>query len=82
MIDPLFFDTDCLSAFLWARGESLLAQLYPGRIVIPRAVYVELSDPGIAHLKARVDTTLASGQAAIAEIDVGTDEYDVFYRLT
>lgn len=25
---------------------------------------------------------LASGQAAIAEIDVGTDEYDVFYKLT
>ncbi|MEA4883523.1 MAG: hypothetical protein VB144_07705 [Clostridia bacterium] len=82
MTDPLFFDTDCLSAFLWARGESLLAQLYPGRVVIPRAVYAELSDPGIAHLKARVDTMLAAGQAVIAEIDVGTDEYDVFYKLT
>lgn len=58
MTDPLFFDTHCLSAFLWARGESLLAQVYPGRVVIPRAVYAELSDPGIAHLKARVDTRL------------------------
>jgi len=82
LIDPLFFDTDCISAFLWVRDESLLAQLYPGRIVIPRAVYTELSNPQIAHLKARVDAMLASGQAAIAEIDVGTDEYDVFYKLT
>ncbi|GEM_PF-3635835 len=64
------------------RDESLLAQLHPNRIVIPRAVYTELSNPHIAHLKARVDTMLASGQAAIAEIDVGTDEYDVFYKLT
>jgi len=82
LIDPLFFDTDCLSAFLWARGESLLAQLYPGRVAIPRAVYAELSDPGIAHLKARVDTMIACGQAAIAELDVGTGEYDVFHKLT
>jgi len=82
LIDPLFFDTDCLSAFLWAQCESLLAQLYPDRIVIPRVVYTELSDPRVAHLKARLDTMLAAGQAVIAEIDVGTGEYNVFYKLT
>ena len=55
MIDSLFFDNDCISAFLWVRNESLLVKLYPGRIVIPKPVYDELSYPGIAHLKARVE---------------------------
>ena len=82
MIDPLFFDTDCLSAFLWAKAEGLLAGLYPDRVVIPRAVYTELSNPDIAHLKARVDTMIAAGQAVMTEIDVGTDEYEIFYKLT
>jgi len=55
LIDSLFFDNDCISAFLWVRNESLLVKLYPGRIVIPKPVYDELSYPGIAHLKASVD---------------------------
>lgn len=47
LTEPFFFDTDCLSAFLWADNESILAKLYPGRIVIPRQVYNELSHPGL-----------------------------------
>lgn len=30
---PLYFDTDCLSAFLWIENESILTQLYPGRVI-------------------------------------------------
>lgn len=30
LTDTYYFDTDCLSAFLWVRNESILAQLYPG----------------------------------------------------
>ena len=41
--NKIFFDTDCLSAFLWVNNESLLPILYPGKIVIPEQVYVELS---------------------------------------
>lgn len=82
MTDLLFFDTDCISAFLWVRNESLLPQLYPGRIVIPRPVYDELSNPGIAHLKARIDALVKAGQAQIVEIIVGTEEYNMFYKLT
>lgn len=82
MTDSLFFDTDCISAFLWVRNESLLAQLYPGRIVIPRPVYDELSSPGIIHLKVRIDAMVSAGQAKIVEIVVGTEEYNMFYRLT
>ncbi len=82
MTDSLFFDTDCISAFLWVGNESLLPKLYPGRIVIPAPVYAELSNPGIAHLKARVDAMVSAGQAEISDIMVETEEYEVFYKLT
>lgn len=39
MTDFLFFDTDCISAFLWVNEESLLEKLYPCKIVIPKEVY-------------------------------------------
>jgi len=82
LTDSLFFDTDCISAFLWVGNESLLPQLYPGRIVIPRPVYDELSNPRISHLKVRIDALVSAGQAEIIEIIVGTEEYNMFYKLT
>ena len=48
LIDSLFFDTDCISAFLWVNEEFLLSQLYPTKIVIPQEVYKELSNPSIS----------------------------------
>lgn len=45
MTEPLFFDTDCLSAFLWVNDHSLLALLYPGRIVIPAEAYDDRGYP-------------------------------------
>ena len=42
MTEKYFFDTDCLSAFLWVREESVLAKLYSGRIILPAQVYNEL----------------------------------------
>ncbi len=82
MTDSIFFDNDCLSAFLWVKNESILVKLYPRQIYLPRQVYVELSAPGISHLKARVDTLLDNKQISIAEISVGTDMYNLFYKLT
>lgn len=85
MTNPLFFDTDCLSAFLWVDNESILSALYPQRIVIPRQVYDELSHPGLNHakgLRAQVDKLITSGQATVESIDVGTAEYSHFYKLT
>ena len=51
MTEPLFFDTDCISAFLWVDHESILSKLFPGRIVIPKEVYDELSHPGVNRVK-------------------------------
>ena len=81
MTEPLFFDTDCLSAFLWVNNQSLLSQLYPGRIVIPSTVYIELSNPRITHLKARVDILVADKSARIETIETGSAEYELYRKL-
>ena len=81
MTRTLFFDTDCLSAFLWINDQSLLAQLYPGRIVIPEEVYRELSIPTVPHLKTRVDTMIANGDARVQSIKTETEEYRIYRKL-
>ena len=73
---PLYFDTDCLSAFLWVRDESLLTQLYPGRVVLPRQVYDELG--AVPHLQARIDTLLSRNEVKISEIQVGTPAHEIY----
>lgn len=85
MTEPLFFDTDCISAFLWVDNESILSKLFPGRIIIPKEVYDELSHPGVNRvkgLKAQVDLMLQAGDATIETITVGTDTYKLYRKLT
>ncbi|MBQ7591382.1 MAG: hypothetical protein IJU46_02515 [Clostridia bacterium] len=82
MTDQLFFDTDCLSAFLWVRNQSLLATLYPGRIVIPAQVYKELSYPSTPQLKERVDEMIAKEQARVESFDVGSEMFELYIKLT
>lgn len=82
MTEPIFFDTDCLSAFLWVNNQSLLALLYPGRIVIPDAVYEELSNPHISHLKAKVDAMISTNNARVESILAGTEEEALYRNLT
>ncbi len=81
MTEPLFFDTDCLSAFLWVNNQSLLARLYPGRIIIPAEVYSELSIPTIPHLKARIDSMVSAGDATIERIQTDSNEYILYRKL-
>ena len=81
MTETVYFDTDCLSAFLWVNNQSLLAQLYPGRIVLPKEVYIELSNPGIPHLKARVDAMVLNKDVVVAEIQTNTEEYRLYRKL-
>ena len=82
LTEPLFFDTDCLSAFLWVKNESILARLYPGRVIIPREVYSELSNPCVSHLKTRIDALISAGDAKLQDIIVGTPAYDFYRKLT
>ena len=85
MTEPLFFDTDCISAFLWVDNESILSRLFPGRIIIPKEVYDELSHPGVNRikgLKAQVDEMINAGEATIESIMVDTDTYQLYRKLT
>lgn len=77
---PLYFDTDCLSAFLWVRNESILTQLYPGRVIIPKQVYDELAS--VPHLQARNDTLLRQNKIELLEIKVGTPAAELYAELT
>lgn len=78
----IFIDTDCISAFLWVGNESLLAQLYPGRIVMPKPVYDEIDRPSLSWMKARIDSMVSAGKLTVAELTSGTDEFDLYYKLT
>lgn len=82
LTDQLFFDTDCISAFLWVGKQSILSKLYPNKIRIPKQVYAELSYPGVSHLKERVDTLIRNGDAKIVDIEANSDDYDFYTELT
>jgi predicted nucleic acid-binding protein len=81
MIEKIFFDTDCLSAFLWVKNENLLVKLYCGKIVVPEQVYRELSHPRTPQLKQRTDTLKQNGAISVESIEIGTEEYKLYYRL-
>lgn len=78
----IFFDTDCISAFLWVKNESILEKLYYGRIIVPRMVYDEMSNPRVSWMKDRIDLLIKSGVARICDIDLESYEYDLYLKLT
>lgn len=82
MIEPVFFDTDCLCSFLWVGNERILSLLYPGRIIIPHPVYIELCNPRIPHLKNRLDSLLSENLVSIQEIDINSEEFQTYFQLT
>ncbi len=81
MTDKLFFDTDCISAFLWVKEENILFKLYPGKIILPSPVFNELSNPSIPHIKRKVNELCLSGDISTKEILVNTEEYKLYYEL-
>lgn len=81
MTDKLFFDTDCISAFLWVKAENILFKLYPGKIILPKPVFNELSNPSIPHIKWKVNELCLSGNVSTKEILVNTEEYKLYYEL-
>ena len=82
MIDSLFFDSDCISAFLWVNEQNLLTLLYPGKVVIPKPAYDELSYPTTSHLKQRIDCLINNRQASLVTVNVGSEIYDLHHKLT
>lgn len=81
MTKELFFDTDCLSAFLWIDNTNILHELYGGRIVLPEPVYRELSNPCIPHIKERVDVMLDNKDVSVRTMNIDTEEYKIYSAL-
>ena len=81
MTDKLFFDTDCISAFLWVKEENILFKLYPNRVVLPKQVFDELSNPSIPHIKRKVNELCLKGEVSTKEILINTDEYKLYHEL-
>lgn len=78
----IFIDTDCISAFLWVGNESLLSQLYPGRVIMPKPVYDEIDRPALTWMKARVDSMISAGKLTVVELLSGSEEFELYYKLT
>lgn len=81
MTNKLFFDTDCISAFLWVKEENILFKLYPGKIILPKPVFNELSNPSIPHIKRKVKEHCLNGDIYTKEILLGTKEYELYHKL-
>ena len=81
MTDELFFDTDCLSSFLWINDTNLLHELYAGKIVLPEPVYNELSNPCIPHLKQKADAMINAKDVTVKDICEGTSEFELYNKL-
>lgn len=81
MTSKLFFDADCLSAFLWVNREDILFKLFPEKIVVPRQVYDELCHPSIPHFKKKLNQFTQKGDLSVKEILLDTEEYHLYYEL-
>lgn len=81
MTNDYFFDTDCLSAFLWINDTNILKELYGGRIIIPAPVYDELSNPCVPQLKRRTDVLLDENVVSVKQLETNTVEYELYNNL-
>jgi predicted nucleic acid-binding protein len=51
-------------------------------VIIPKPSYDELSNPTVPHLKQRVDYLINSNQVKLSTIEVNSDEYELYIKLT
>ena len=79
MTEQTFFDTDCLSAFLWVGNENLLVQMYKSKIVLPLEVYEEIKK--VPYLRAKTDTLIVNKDIFIRKIEDKTPEAFIYLKL-
>lgn len=80
MTKIVFFDTDCISSFLWTKTEHILIHCFGNDMIIPKQVYVEISL--VPHLKQRIDTMVESGHLVVEDILLDNEEKDLYLKLT
>ena len=82
MTDQYFYDTDCISSFLWVAKENILIKLFTGKIIVPTQVYKELSHPSIPHIGAKIENLKSRNDIEIRDIIVGSSEYELYIEMT
>lgn len=80
MTKVVFFDTDCISSFLWTKTENLLVHCFGSDMIIPRQVYNEISK--VPHLLSKVDVMISNGNLTVEDIFVNSEEYELYLKLT
>ncbi len=80
MTKIVFFDTDCLSSFLWTKTERLLIHCFKNNMIAPTQVYDEISK--VPHLRQRVDDMVRDGNLIIEDILVDTSDSKLYLELT
>lgn len=77
----MFFDTDCISSFLWVKRGDIVVNLFTGKIILPKPVYDELKNPHIPHIGRKVDELYNDKLLEVLDIEVGTEAYNIYYEL-
>lgn len=80
MTKVIFFDTDCISSFLWTSTEWLLIHCFGSDMIIPRQVYNEIST--VPHLQQKIDVMEIDGNLTIEDLLVGSEENNLYLELT
>ena len=78
--DLTFFDTDCLSSFLWVKEETIILNIFTGRIVIPKVVLDELSS--VEHLYNKLQNYIQQGRVAVEDISINDEAYKYYEKFT
>lgn len=80
LTDVTFFDTDCLSSFLLVGRESIILQIFEGKIKIPQVVIDELKDAEVLYNK--LDIYIKRGKVEIVDIDFGGEAFELYEEFT
>ncbi|MFR9290872.1 MAG: hypothetical protein ACLVL6_14000 [Clostridium paraputrificum] len=79
--EEMFFDTDCISSFLWVKRGDIIINLFNGKIILPKPVYDELKNPHIPHIGREVDNMYGNNLLEVVDIEVGSEEYNIYHEL-
>ena len=81
MTKRIYFDADCLSTFLWTGKETILYQLYSGRIFLSGVVRTELSRVKISYFKNAVKRFSNSNHVNLVSTLSETPEYNLYLEF-
>lgn len=78
-----YYDTDCLSSFLWVNRQDILKSLFKNNLHLPKKVYNELMNPSVPKLN-KLTKKIINEKIFILEKDimVNSKEYSYYYEMT